>query len=136
MRLLPDDDEREFTSMLRRLLSAGTEPSALWASLADAGVLGLTLPEQYGGSGADLTALGAFCVEAGRALCPTIVHGTLHAGLAVQTFGTAAQHAVLLPPLADGRRCATTALWSPVDAGDVAPALQAAYDGNLWLLNG
>ncbi|MGB3353943.1 MAG: acyl-CoA dehydrogenase family protein [Mycobacterium sp.] len=136
MRLLPDDDEREFTSMLRRLLSAGTEPSALWASLADAGVLGLTLPEQYGGSGADLTALGAFCVEAGRALCPTIVHGTLHAGLAVHTFGTAEQHAALLPPLADGRCRATTALWSPVDAGDVTPALQAAYGSNTWLLNG
>ena len=136
MRLLPDDDEREFTSMLRRLLSAGTEPPALWTSLADAGVLGLTLPEQYGGSGADLTDLGAFCVEAGRALCPTIVHGTLHAGLAVHTFGTAEQHAALLPPLAGGRCGATTALWSPVDAGDVAPVLQAAHEGDVWVLNG
>ncbi|PRC50706.1 acyl-CoA dehydrogenase, partial [Mycobacterium sp. ITM-2017-0098] len=51
MRLLPDDDEREFASMLRRVLSAGSDSSRVWTGLVDAGVLGLTLPERYGGSG-------------------------------------------------------------------------------------
>ena len=38
------------------------------AGWADAGVLGLTLPECYGGSGGSLTDLGAFSGEAARHL--------------------------------------------------------------------
>jgi alkylation response protein AidB-like acyl-CoA dehydrogenase len=136
MRLLPDDDEREFASTLRRLFSAGSDSAALWTSLADAGVLGLTMPEQYGGSGGALTDLGAFCVEAGRGLCPTLAHGTIQAGLAVQALGTAAQHAALLPGLCDGISSATTALWSPVDASVVAPTLTATAGGQAWVLSG
>jgi len=135
MRFLPDGDEREFASMLRRLLD-GAEPRLLWSRLADAGVLGLTLPECHGGSGAPLTALGAFYLEAGRGLCPTIVHGTVQAGLAVDALGNAEQRGVLLPQLASGTASATTALWSNVDAGSVAPALRADADGESWTLTG
>jgi alkylation response protein AidB-like acyl-CoA dehydrogenase len=136
MRLLPDGDEQEFASMLRRLFSAASDSTATWNSLADAGVLGLTLPEQYGGSGGTLTDLGVFSVEAGRGLCPTLAHGTIHAGLAVQALGTAAQCAELLPELASGRSSATTALWSSVDASDVAPRLESEARGGSWVLNG
>ena len=136
MRLLPDDDETDFASMLRRLLSAGREPTALWSALADAGVLGLTLPERHGGSGGRLTDLGAFSVEAGRGLCPTIVHGTIHAGLAVNALGTVAQRGALLPEFASGRSSAATALWSPVDASVVTPFLRADADAGAWVLNG
>lgn len=136
MRLLPDDDEREFTSMLRRLLSAGPESPGLWTSLADTGVLGLALPEQHGGSGGSLLNLGAFSVEAGRGLCPTIVHSTIHAGLIVHALGGAEQHAALLPEFASGRLSATTALWSARDAGVVTPTLRATPEGDTWLLTG
>ncbi|PRC57974.1 acyl-CoA dehydrogenase, partial [Mycobacterium sp. ITM-2017-0098] len=81
--------------MLRRVLSAGSDSSRVWTGLVDAGVLGLTLPERYGGSGGSLTDLGTFSVEAGRGLCPTIVHGTLHAGLVIDALGTDEQRAAL-----------------------------------------
>jgi alkylation response protein AidB-like acyl-CoA dehydrogenase len=136
VRLLPDDDEREFASTLRRLFSAGSESTALWTSLADAGVLGLSLPERYGGSGGTLTDLGVFSVEAGRGLCPTIVHGTIHAALAVEALGTVEQRAALLPALASGRSSATTALWSPVDAADIAPTVTATAGAQAWMLSG
>ena len=55
--------------------------------------------------------LGAFYVEAGRELCPTIVHSTIHAGLVVDALGTAEQQAALLPGLASGISSAATALW-------------------------
>ena len=48
---------------------------ALWKALAEAGVLGLALAE-YDGAGGSLDDLGVFCIEAGRALCPTSVHST------------------------------------------------------------
>ena len=136
MRLLPDDDEREFAATLRRLMSAGPDSPQLWTALADAGVLGLTLPECYGGSGGSLTDLGAFSVEAGRALCPTIVHGTIHAGLVIDALGNPEQREALLPALTSGRRSATTALWSAVDASVVTPALRAEADGASWTLRG
>lgn len=136
MRVLPDDDEREFSTMLRRVLAAGPRSPGLWQSLADAGVLGLVVPERHGGSGGTLVNLGAFSVEAGRSLCPTLVHSTIHATLAVQTLGTADQQAELLPAFAAGRRSAATALSSPRDAGAVAPALRATPDGGGWLLDG
>lgn len=136
MRLLPDDDERQFASTVRGLLAADRDERALWHSLADAGVLGLTLPEHHGGSGGRLTDLGTFAVEAGRGRCPTIVHGTIMAGLAIHALGTADQQAALLPQLASGRCSATTALWSAVDAGVVAPTLQAHSRGSSWTLSG
>ena len=137
MQLLPDDDEREFTSMLRRLLSVGPESPALWKSLAAAGILGLTLPERHGGSGGTLMDLGAFCVEAGRALCPTIVHSTIHAGLVVDALGTAEQHAALLPGLASGTSSAATALWSPVGRECRHTHVRTrAANGDTWVLDG
>ena len=51
MRLLPDDDEREFASMLRACLSAGhgvdRHCGARWPTQACSGS---TLPEEHGGS--------------------------------------------------------------------------------------
>lgn len=136
MRLLPDDDEVAFASMLRKLLASGLDAPTLRQSLADAGVLGLTLPERYGGSGGRLTDLGAFAVEAGRGLCPTIAHGTIHAGLVINALGTDRQREALLPPIARGRISATTALWSAVDASNIAPTLRADADGAVWTLTG
>lgn len=136
MRLLPDEDEREFTEMLRRLFAAGSGSPDVWGLLADAGILGLALPEEHGGSGGSLKDLGAFSVEAGRGLCPTIVHSTIHAGLAVNAIGTAEQRAALLPGIAAGTRRYATALWSAVDARMVTPTLLAAPDGEGWLLSG
>ena len=76
--------------------------AGLWKALADAGVLGLAIDEQHGGSGGSLTDLGLFSVEAGRALCPTVVHSTVHAALAVDWLGTAKTKASWLPALAAG----------------------------------
>ena len=87
------------TSLVRQLRDSDRRPmpDTLWKALADAGVFGLVLPEEYGGAGGTLSDLGVFCVEAGRALCPTIVHATLQAALAIQLLGGPDQHAAWLP---------------------------------------
>lgn len=137
MRLLPDDDERDFTAMLRKLLAMASDTPALRTSLADAGVLGLVVPERWGGSDGRLTDLGAFFLESGRALCPTYVHGQIMSGLVIDAVGTNDHCAALLPVIASGKRLATTALWSAVDASQVTPMLRA--DGGKagrWTLDG
>jgi alkylation response protein AidB-like acyl-CoA dehydrogenase len=152
MKLLPSQDERDLTSMLhalflaecptslvRQLRDSGRRPmpDRLWKALADAGVFGLVLPEEYGGAGGTLSDLGVFCVEAGRALCPTIVHATLQAALAIQLLGGPDQHAAWLPSLSAGKLRATTRLWSASDAAVIAPTLRAGAgaDGS-WRLSG
>jgi alkylation response protein AidB-like acyl-CoA dehydrogenase len=152
MKLLPSQDERDLASMLHALFLAECPtslvrqlrdsdrrpmPDKLWKALADAGVFGLFLPEEYGGAGGTLSDLGVFCMEAGRALCPTIVHATLQATLAIQLLGGPGQHAGWLPSLSAGTLCATTGLWNAHDAAVTAPALRArpGADGG-WRLSG
>jgi alkylation response protein AidB-like acyl-CoA dehydrogenase len=148
MQLLADQDERDLASLLRKLLAAECPsalarpdadrmPAALWRALVDAGVLGLALPEQYGGGGGDLADFGVFCIEAGRALCPTIVHNTVHAALAVHWLGRAEQRAAWLPAWSAGRRRASTSLSRASDAAVITPAVRAAptSEGG-WRLTG
>jgi len=152
MRLLPSDDERDLASMLSALLAAecptslvrelrdaGTRarPERLWKALADSGVFGLSTPTEYGGAGGTLGDAGVFCIEAGRALCPTIVHGTVQAAFAIHLLGGPDQRAAWLPSLAAGSLWATTALWDPRDAAGIAPTLQARADpSGGWRLGG
>lgn len=142
MRLLADQDERDLAAMCRSLLAAhhpGGErsPAGLWSALAEAGVLGLAIGEEFGGSGGTLTDLGIFCLEAGRALCPNGVHSTLHAELAVDWLGGPGARAAWLPVLTSGASRATTALSNPRDASVLGSAVRGAEDGDTrWRLSG
>jgi alkylation response protein AidB-like acyl-CoA dehydrogenase len=96
MRLLADPDALEFAASIRELFDDVADPTALrvawddsdgripglWKRLADSGALGLTVSEEYGGAGADLTAMLPVLIEIGRAALPgpiveTVVGATL-----------------------------------------------------------
>ena len=96
MRLIPDQDQRDLAAMCRDVLTAECPTTlaralhspdgvritpGLWKALAEAGVLGLGIEEGLGGSGGELADLGVFCVKAGHALCPMIVHSTSARGV-------------------------------------------------------
>lgn len=141
MRLLPDPDERDLAAMCRSLLAAQSldgkrVPPALFEALADAGLLGLAVGEECGGSGGSLTDLGILCLEVGRALCPNVVHSTLHASLAIDWLGGPAAGATWLPHLTSGTSRATTALWSPRDASVLDSGVRGASAGGRWRLSG
>jgi alkylation response protein AidB-like acyl-CoA dehydrogenase len=152
MKLLANQDERDLASMLRALLAAecpttvaralhnGTAermPPTLSKALADAGVFGLGIPTEYGGSGGSLTDLGVFFREAGRALCPIVVHSTAIAAHAVYILGGRDGRRKWLPGLASGTVVATTALWNPNDASDITSTLHARRDSDgSWHLDG
>lgn len=151
MKTIPSAEQREFAAALRALLAAenpvslvraldepGTDrrTPSLWKAVADSGVFGLAVAEEYGGAGGSLDDLAVFFTEAGRALCPTTVHSTVHAALAVDQLGSPEAKAAWLPPLACGSLRATTAVWNARDAALVAPALRADPDPNRWRLNG
>jgi alkylation response protein AidB-like acyl-CoA dehydrogenase len=151
MKAIPTAEQREFAATLRGLLVAespvglvralqapGADRSTptLWKALADAGVFGLAIAEQYGGSGGSLDDLAVFYTEAGRALCPTTVHSTVQAALAIDQLGTPDIKSAWLPPLANGNIRGTTALWSARDAAVVSGVLRADRVSTQWQLNG
>lgn len=113
-----------------------SSPDKLMTALAEVGVLGLAIDEEYGGGGASLYELGVFFREAGRVLCPSIVYSTLQFGIAVGRLATSEQRRRYLPALAEGRLRAGVAAWNPGDAGDIRPTLTATPSPGGWLLNG
>ena len=145
-------EQRDFASSSRALLSAECPSSlvralgepgadrttpALWKALADAGVFGLAVGEDYGGSGGSLDDLAVFYTEAGRALCPTTVHSTVAAALAIDQLCSPDIKAAWLPELASGNARGTTALWNARDAGVVLPMLHAnPAERGSWRLTG
>ncbi|GLE50906.1 acyl-CoA dehydrogenase family protein [Mycobacterium montefiorense] len=151
MKAIPTAEHRQFASSLRAVLAAqcpvglvrelsepGTDRStpALWKALADAGVFGLAVAEEYGGAGGTLDDLAVFYTEAGRGLCPTTVHSSIAAVLAVDQLGSPKAKTAWLQPLVSGNVRGTTALWNVRDAADVAAVLRADSVATGWRLNG
>jgi alkylation response protein AidB-like acyl-CoA dehydrogenase len=151
VKVIPTAEQREFAATVRGLLAAESPVSlvralqapgadrstpTLWKALADAGVFGLAIAERYGGSGGSLDDLAVFYTEAGRALCPTTVHSTIQAALAIDQLGSSDIKSAWLPPLANGNVRGTTALCSARDAAVVSGALQADPVSSRWRLNG
>ena len=114
----------------------------LWGELAGAGLLGIALGEDVGGSGLDFVAACLVVEAAGRtaAHVPVVEH-LVYGAAAIDRFGTPEQRALLLPGAAAGTTVLTAALAEA--AGDVvvpavtAPLTTAALtpDGG-WRLNG
>jgi alkylation response protein AidB-like acyl-CoA dehydrogenase len=151
MKAIPTAEQREFAATLRGLLAAESPVSlvralqapgadrstpTLWKALADAGVFGLAIAEQYGGSGGSLDDLAVFYTEAGRALCPTTVHSTIQAALAIDRLGSSDIKFAWLPSLANGNARGTTALWSAHNAAVISGVLRADSVSTQWQLNG
>jgi alkylation response protein AidB-like acyl-CoA dehydrogenase len=113
---------------VRRLMATerGYDADA-WHRMADElGLLGLVIPEEFGGAGAGFTELGLVVQEMGRALfCgPFLSTAVLAAAALLETADDAAQHR-WLPAIAAGELIATLAIpGSPALAG--LPAWEVA----------
>ncbi len=109
----------------------------LWASLAELGWLGLTIPEAHGGAGLGWVDFVVLLEETGRTLFPSPLVSTTLAAAAILDAGSEEQKARWLPGIADGSRVGTLAL---LEANDVlAPsgiALLGKPDGDAFLLTG
>lgn len=127
------------TDEFRRDFSRSGEPHdrQLWATLAEAGLLGIAIAEEQGGSGLGLTELCLLLEEQGRSLAPVPLLATLVLGaLPVQKFGSAAQRAALLPRVVSGELLLTAALEETGGGDPLRPAVKATPQGEGWRLKG
>ena len=111
----------------------------LWKALAEAGFIGVNIPEAYGGGGGGLTELVLVCEEiaaAGTPLLLLVVSAAISAEM-ISAFGTEEQRKTWLPGLASGTAKMVFALTEP-DAGSNTLRLSttATKDGTDWALTG
>jgi alkylation response protein AidB-like acyl-CoA dehydrogenase len=105
----------------------------LWQALAEAGLLGLDIPEEQGGMGLGFFALTVLCEEVGRTVAPVpVIPVLVSAAATLRRFGSASQQDQWLPGIADGKRTITAALEEynnddPASPGCVAERLEGGY---------
>ncbi len=108
--------------------------------LADLGVIGLSLPEAYGGSGLPFTLASLGIAMIARACPATMVElgiGYTEAAAMILRFGTDAQKQRYVPPIVRGELKGAVAMTEPQAGSDVGSIqMVAREDGGAWRLTG
>jgi len=115
-------------------------PKDLVSKLAGLGILGMTIPVEFGGIQTDELSFIIALEEIGRALASLSVIVSVHCSLfcyAINTFGSPSQKEKYLPQAATGQTLGAFSLTEP-GAGSDATQLKtkAIKDGNVYVLNG
>jgi alkylation response protein AidB-like acyl-CoA dehydrogenase len=145
-------EQREIQALAREFARAEIEPHAagwdrehrfpsdLFGKLAQLGLMGVCIPEEYGGAGSDFLSYVLVLEELSRADAGVGVTVAVHTSattLPILTFGTDEQRARFVPPLAQGELIGAFALTEPEagsDAGSLRTKADATADG--WRISG
>jgi len=108
--------------------------------MAELNLLGVCIPETYGGAGFDYISLGLVCEELEAVDTFMRVVMSVHTGLnslTLYTWGTEEQKQKYLVPQAKGEKLSTYGLTEPGAGSDVVGSRSTARrDGDEWVLNG
>ena len=132
--------EKEVKPLAQEVDETEVFPRGTVEKMAKAGFMGIPIPKEYGGQGADVLTY-AMCVEELSKVCGTTgVIVSAHTSLCcdpILTFGTEEQKQKYLVPLAKGEKLGAFGLTEP-GAGTDAQGQQtkAVLDGDEWVLNG
>ncbi|WTW94119.1 acyl-CoA/acyl-ACP dehydrogenase [Streptomycetaceae bacterium NBC_01309] len=109
----------------------------LWAELGKANILGISLPEEHGGSGLGVLEQLLVLEEIGRTLAPVPVYASVSvAAAAIAAHGTDEQKAAWLPGAVSGEKILTAALAERLGRDAAAPAVKATRVDGGWKLDG
>jgi alkylation response protein AidB-like acyl-CoA dehydrogenase len=145
-------EQREIQALARDFARSEIDPNAadwdrnhhfprpLYAKLAELGLMGACIPEEYGGAGADFLSYIFVLEELSRADAGVGVTVAVHTSavtLPILNFGTDEQKSRFVPPLARGETLGAFALTEP-EAGSDAGSLRtsATADGDGWTISG
>ncbi|HWB21464.1 MAG TPA: acyl-CoA dehydrogenase family protein [Gaiellaceae bacterium] len=153
-------EQREIQALAREFAQAEIAPHAaewdrehgfprtLLDRLGELGLLGVCLPEEYGGAGADFLSYALVLEELSRADAGVGVTVAVHTSactLPILAFGTGAQRSSFVPALASGSSIGAFALTEPgagSDAGAVITRAERVESGwritgaKQWITNG
>jgi alkylation response protein AidB-like acyl-CoA dehydrogenase len=131
--------EDKFTERAAEIDRTGEFPWDNYETLRSAGLLGLNIPEEYGGGGADALTHCLLVEEVARVCASTSLIPAVNklATLPLLFAGTPEQQARFLPPIADGTTMASYCLTEPGSGSDAAAmASRAVRDGDDYVING
>jgi alkylation response protein AidB-like acyl-CoA dehydrogenase len=145
-------EQREIQALTRDFAEAEIEPNAaawdrehrfpreLFSQLAELGLMGVCIPDEYGGAGADFLSYILVLEELSRADAGVGVTVAVHTSavtLPIVMFGTDEQRSRFVPPLARGEHLGAFAL-TEAEAGSDAGSLRtkAEPDGDGWTITG
>jgi butyryl-CoA dehydrogenase len=147
-----NDEQRAIRDSVRRFAQESVAPLAheideesrfpaeIFEQMGQLGLLGLPVPEKYGGVGADTLSYALAVEELSAACGSTGLTYAAHTSLACMPllwFGTEAQKEKYLVPLAQGEGLGAFGLTEPQSGSDAAGLrTTAVQDGDTWVLNG
>jgi alkylation response protein AidB-like acyl-CoA dehydrogenase len=160
MDFTPTTEQRQIREMVARFADEEIQPRAaeidetdefprdLVDKMAELGLMGMPIPEEYGGAGLDYHAYAMALEEVSRASGGLGTVVAAHVSLAcnmIYEYGDETQRAEYLVPLAEGHEVGAFALSEP-GAGSDVPAMETTAErdgdeyvidgGKLWISNG
>jgi butyryl-CoA dehydrogenase len=146
------DEQREIQALAREFADGEIAPHAgtwdrdhrfpvdVFAKLGELGLMGVCVPEELGGAGADFVAYVLVLEELSRAdagVGVTVAVHTSAATLPIVAFGTDEQRERFVPPLARGEAIGAFALTEPGSGSDAGSLRTTAVpDGDGWRITG
>jgi len=135
-----DFAQNELAPVADELDQAEEFPWKIFKRMAELGLLGMIIPSEYGGSGADELSLVIAIEEIAKACASTadILDSAAVIGtIPIYLWGSEEQKKRLLPALAKGERIASYAVTEPDAGSDIGSIrAKAVKDGDDYILNG
>ncbi len=128
------------TAEISRLDREATFPREIYRKMADLGLCGITIPEEFGGSPLDEISRCIVLEEIARAggclvysFAPTVAFSAV----GIQRYGSDRQKQEFLPKIASGDLRIAMGLSEPASGSDLASlSTRATLDGDIYVING
>ncbi len=152
MRFELTEEQSMVRDMVRRFVEEEIKPKAaemdkecqifpeIYQKLAELGLFGVYIPEEYGGAGMDVVSYAIVIEELSRGCASTGILVSAHTSLVVDPIykhGTEEQKKKFLVPLASGEKVGAHAMTEPGAGTDVASiSTTARKEGDKYIING